>query len=144
MGKSMRGFGRDSRASKLFGMRVILIFFPIIPFDPSDLFSSSFSYLISRCNVWRRKNLLYFIFSIRPCVRRLFLVVIYRLGGLPSFRASVHSRMTISLGISLSYFFLFYSSRSEMSTSGSFSVGSSSVVRLELMGTCPRLANRRG
>jgi len=56
-------------------------------------------YLISRCRVCRFRKGLYFINSRRSVVFFLFLVVTYREGGLPSFRASVHSRMMISRGI---------------------------------------------
>src|SRR5438445_1522392 len=58
-------------------------------------------HLVSRCNVCRFKNGLYFFFSSRLGVRGLFLfrVVIYRETGLLKALASVHSSVTISCAI---------------------------------------------
>lgn len=57
--------------------------------------STRLDYRVSRCTVWRRRNGLYFFSSNRPCVLLRFLVVIYRDGGLPSARASVHSNVIL-------------------------------------------------
>src|SRR6266481_5097395 len=67
------------------------------------LAASIINYLTSRCNVCRRKDGLYFFFSSRFGVRGLFLfrVVMYRDTGFPRALASVHSKMTISCGISV-------------------------------------------
>jgi hypothetical protein len=60
-------------------------------------------HFVSRCNVCRLRNGLYFFFSSRFGVRGLFLfrVVIYREAGLPKALASVHSNVTISCAIVL-------------------------------------------
>jgi hypothetical protein len=81
--------------------------------DRRFAFLGSIGYLTSRCNVCRRRKGLYFFFSNRPGVFGLFLfrVVIYRDTGFPWARASVHSRVTISRGMSRYLVGLFLSVR---------------------------------
>ena len=65
------------------------------------------AYLISRWTVWRRRNGLNFLISSFSVFVFLFRVVVYREGGLPSLRASVHSIVMISRGM----LFLFFGGR---------------------------------
>jgi len=53
------------------------------------------TYLISLWIVWRPRALLYFLISKRAGVLRRLLLVVYREGDFPSFRASVHSRVIL-------------------------------------------------
>ena len=82
--------GTAQIVSSLFCLRFhrVLIYFQI-------------NYRNSRWSVRRLRNGLYFTFSSRPGVRRLFLfrVVTYRDGGEPASRASVHSSIIVSRAI---------------------------------------------